>query len=384
VALISGLIGARPVASGDFRLVISGFWLQAAPPLLNALALVLALSFRRNRAVLVLIVLTLAALALSSVGESAGEPTRSAVAMRMFAPWLFLAAAAMPERGLLAARNLVLFLLIALAVWLTLGAPVAQWTRLSALLPFGVLPWSAGSIAAGLTIAAACVCAIRWVLRATPIEGGLAVVLTCVGIAFLPVVHVDTTRLLLACAGVIALIAVVYSSYRMAFVDALSGLPNRRALDETLSQLSGNYAVAMVDIDHFKKFNDAHGHDAGDRVLKSVAQSLRRTRGAHAFRYGGEEFCLLFTGTRSRNASEACENSRERIENERVRIRSTPSARRRVQAVKRNALSDVRVTVSIGVAERDAQTRAPLEVLKIADQALYRAKSKGRNRVVKA
>ncbi|HEX6833664.1 MAG TPA: GGDEF domain-containing protein, partial [Rudaea sp.] len=160
--------------------------------------------------------------------------------------------------------------------------------------------------------------------------------------------------------------------------------PNRRALDETLARLAGSYAVAMVDIDFFKKFNDSHGHDAGDRVLKAVAQSLRRTRGGRAFRYGGEEFCLLFTGLRSRHAGEACEATRERIENERVRIRSAPGQKRRVQAVKRNALSDARVTVSIGIAERDAQTRSPLDVLKNADQALYRAKAKGRNRVVKA
>src|SRR5262249_12711732 len=144
------------------------------------------------------------------------------------------------------------------------------------------------------------------------------------------------------------------------------------------------YAIAMVDIDHFKQFNDSHGHDAGDRVLKAVGQSLRRTRGGRAFRFGGEEFCILFNGARSRSAAEACEQARERIENERVRIRSAPATRKRVQAVKRSAQSDVRVTVSVGLAERDAQTRAPHEVLKAADQALYKAKAKGRNRVVKS
>ena len=378
----SGLIRMRR-AIGESRLVTSVSWLPLAAPLLNALALVLALAFRRNRAVLALIVLTLVAAALSSAVDPI-EPSRPQSAMRMFAPWLLLVIAAMPERGLLAIRNLIVFLAIALAVWLTIAAPVASWSRLSALLPFGVLPWSAGAIAAALTFTGACICVVRWILRGTPIEGGLAIVLACAGIALLPIARVDVSRTALLAAGATAVIAVVYSSYRMAFIDALSGLPNRRALDETLTRLSGAYAIAMVDIDHFKKFNDAHGHDSGDRVLKTVAQSLRRTHGAQAFRYGGEEFCLLFTGARSRTASESCETTRDKIENERVRIRSVPTSRQRVQAVKRNALSDVRVTVSIGIAERDAQTRAPQDVLKNADQALYRAKTKGRNRVVKA
>jgi diguanylate cyclase (GGDEF)-like protein len=159
-------------------------------------------------------------------------------------------------------------------------------------------------------------------------------------------------------------------------------LPNRRALDETLAQLSGDYAIAMVDIDHFKLFNDTHGHAAGDRVLQAVAQQLRRERRGRAFRYGGEEFCLLFIGSRYRDAAQMCDETRARIEAMRVRIRSAPAKPKRGQSGARTDAGEVKVTASIGVAYRDEQTRFPSEVIKAADQALYRAKAKGRNRVV--
>lgn len=356
-------------------------WPAWMAPLLNGMALLLAMGFRRNRAVLVLIVLTFSSLALAGVALPHAQ-LRGADAARMFAPWLLLAAAAMPERGLLARRNLALLLALTLAVWLTIAASDRLWPGLRNALPFGLLPWRAGALAAGLTFAAAFVCLLRWVLSGVPMEAGLCIVLGLAALALLPDMGVSEIRMALALAGASALLAVLYASYRMAFVDALSGLPNRRALDETLSRLSGDYALAMVDVDHFKNFNDTHGHDAGDRVLQSVAAELRRERRGRAFRYGGEEFCLLFAGARSRDAVRMCDETRRRVEKMRVRIRPAPTKPRRGQAVRRVEAVDTKVTVSIGVARRDADTRAVSEVLKGADEALYRAKSRGRNRVV--
>jgi diguanylate cyclase (GGDEF)-like protein len=357
------------------------FWPPLAAPLLNGIAVLLALGFHRNRAALVLAILTFSSLAVAGV-VAAEQVDRGADAARMFAPWLLLAAAAMPERGLLARRNLVLLLLLAVATWLTLAAPAHVWPGLRGALPFGLLPWSAGAVAAGLTFAAAALCVLRWVLHGAPMEAGLGIVLALTGLALLPTMHLDGMRAALGLAGVGALFAVLYASYRMAFVDALSGLPNRRALDEALARLSGSYALAMADVDHFKLFNDTHGHAAGDRALQAVAQQLRRTRSGRAFRYGGEEFCLLFSGARSRGAAKACEEARARVAAMRVRVRSEPSTPRGGQAIKRVDAGEVQVTISIGLAARDAQTRLASEVLKAADQALYRAKAKGRNRVV--
>ena len=356
------------------------FWPGWAAPLLNGIALLLALGFRRNRAVLVLAVLLFSSLAVA--GVLAAEPgARGVDAARMFAPWLLLAVAALPERGPLARRNLVLLLLLLVATWLTFDAPDHVWSGLRGVLPFGVLHWSAGALAAALTFCAAALCVLRWVLNGAPMEAGLGIVLGLAAFALLPSMRSDGSSTAFAFAGMCALFAVLYASYRMAFMDALSGLPNRRALDETLAQLSGDYAIAMVDVDHFKLFNDSHGHAAGDRVLQAVAQQLRRERRGRAFRYGGEEFCLLFTGSRHRDAAAMCEDTRARIEAARVRIRSAPTKAKRSQSA-RAETSEVKVTASIGVAFRDAQTRFPSDVLKAADQALYRAKAKGRNRVV--
>jgi len=376
----SRVVPDRRVATGTGRDRVMEPLPAALAPLANLLALLLALAFRRNRAVMLLLVSTFGAAVLA--GYPAGIAARTD-AVPMFAPWLLLAIAAMPERGLLARRNLLVLFALCVAVWLTLGAPAHVWASLQRALPFGALPWSAGAIASGMTGAAAALCAARWAMRDAPIEAGLALMLAAVAIALWPSARGPIAGFALAGAGIVAVLAVLYASYRMAFIDTLSGLPNRRALDEALARLSGDYAVAMIDIDHFKRFNDTHGHAAGDLVLKSVASQLRTIRGGRAFRFGGEEFCVLF-GAAHAQAAEACEAARRRVEQARVRIRSAPNPRRRTQAVRRNEASDVRVTISIGLAERDAAARSAGDVLKVADQALYRAKAGGRNGIVVA
>lgn len=358
----------------------SAFWPGMAAPLINGIALLLALGFHRNRAAVVLTLLSFAALALSGLGEPQLE-VRGADAIRMFLPWLLLLAAAMPERRLLARRNLFLIGLLAIAVWLTLLSPPHIWSILRDVFPLGWLAWNSGLIAASLVLIAAVLCLWRWVSQRRPMEFSLGLVLLVSGIALLPQVsNVAGSGLLILC-GAIALVSILYSSYRMAFVDGLAGLPNRRALDEALTRLSGEFALAMVDVDHFKVFNDRHGHAAGDRALIAVAGQLKTTRGCEAFRYGGEEFCLLFTGARVRQAKEVCEDLRMRVAAMRIPIRSE-AGRSGTKSSKRRASGEVKVTVSLGLASRSERTRAPADVLKAADKSLYAAKAQGRNRVV--
>ncbi|OJY94551.1 MAG: hypothetical protein BGP25_06090 [Lysobacterales bacterium 63-13] len=356
------------------------FWPTLAAPLLNGIALLLALGFRRNRAFMILAIMTCAALGLAGFG-SALLAERGIEAFRMFAPCLLLAAAVMPERRLLAKRNLLLLGLLALAIVLTLSAPAHVWPGLRDAFPLGWLPWRSGSVAAGIVFAAALVCVLRWAVLRSPMEAALALMLLFVAIALLPMTRKAGASEFLAISGALAIAAILFASYRMAFVDGLAGLPNRRALDEELARLSGNFALAMVDVDHFKKFNDQHGHAAGDRALKAVADQLRTTRGANAYRYGGEEFCLLFTGLRVAQASDTCEDLRQRIAAMRVPIR-VGVGRKDAQAGKRKDSGAVKITVSIGLAERADDLRVPSEVLKAADKALYAAKAKGRNRVI--
>jgi two-component system cell cycle response regulator len=152
-----------------------------------------------------------------------------------------------------------------------------------------------------------------------------------------------------------------------AVTDALTGVANRRAFDERLTQLAGPDAAAglallLVDIDHFKSVNDVHGHQVGDQVLQAVALALAGTvpPGGVVARFGGEEFAVLLPGTDESGAYAAGEAAREAIA-----ARSDP----------------IPVTASVGVAAVPAGRADPQALVAAADAGLYRAKQTGRNRV---
>ena len=161
--------------------------------------------------------------------------------------------------------------------------------------------------------------------------------------------------------------------------DPLTGLGNRRALEEDLDQLEARvrryghrYCMAVIDIDHFKSYNDTYGHQAGDEVLQAVAAQLKaHTRGGdEVYRYGGEEFLCIFP--EQSLATGALAVQRMRIGLERLAI---PHA---------DGPTDM-LTFSAGLAMLDPDhPRSTSEVLKEADEALYSAKELGRNRIVEA
>ncbi len=185
-------------------------------------------------------------------------------------------------------------------------------------------------------------------------------------------------------AALILLVAVVESSYSMAYRDELTSLPARRALNEEFLKLGRHYTVAMVDIDHFKKFNDRHGHDVGDQVLRMVASCLGRVGGGgRAFRYGGEEFTIIFPGKDVDEALPHLENVRKSVAaaSFTIRGRKRPSSKPEQPVKSRGKSKKVNVRVSIGLAERSYHYPQPKDVVKAADKALYRAKKQGRNRV---
>jgi GGDEF domain-containing protein len=176
----------------------------------------------------------------------------------------------------------------------------------------------------------------------------------------------------------------------MAFRDALTGLPNRRALEDQLRALEAPYAVAMVDIDHFKKFNDTHGHDIGDQVLRLVAARLAEVGGGgRAFRYGGEEFTVLFRGQHVADMLPHLEATRAAVEAYKMAVRGEDRPKDKKEGSKRRTEKPdpdrtdllLSVTVSIGAAEPGRRLKTPAEVVKGADEALYRAKERGRNQV---
>jgi diguanylate cyclase (GGDEF)-like protein len=188
------------------------------------------------------------------------------------------------------------------------------------------------------------------------------------------------------------LTAVVQESYRLAFIDELTGLPGRRALMHDLQAMNGRYTVAMLDVDHFKKFNDTYGHDVGDQVLKMVASRMMRvTGGGRAFRYGGEEFTVLFPRKNVATAAVHLDRLREAIAQSSFRLRDDQrpeekpvGVKAKLEAKKKSGKGRddgiVSVTISIGAHEREPDE--PFDAaLKASDQALYRAKDGGRNRV---
>ena len=187
-------------------------------------------------------------------------------------------------------------------------------------------------------------------------------------------------------AGAILVVALLQESHQLAFSDELTGLPGRRALEERMRGLGQRYSVAMVDVDHFKSFNDTHGHDVGDQVLKLVAGRLAQVGGGGiAYRYGGEEFSVLFPDCGRSEALHHLKLLRSAIEHYQMAVRGEDRPKNPEKAAKlrgsKSAQQKLSVTVSIGVAARGGELRTPAQVLKAADQALYRAKQAGRNRV---
>ncbi|WP_297428264.1 GGDEF domain-containing protein [Clostridium sp.] len=185
----------------------------------------------------------------------------------------------------------------------------------------------------------------------------------------------------LSAAGLILIISVIEDSYSMAYLDELTGIPSRRALREDLMKLGNKYVIAMLDIDFFKKFNDKYGHDVGDDVLKLVASNLTQvTGGGKAYRYGGEEFTILFPSKSINDVIPHLENLREQVSKSGYTRKSTKSKNSKT---KQGNSSQLFVTISIGACEKSNKYKDASDVIKGADKALYRSKKRGRNCVSK-
>jgi len=192
-----------------------------------------------------------------------------------------------------------------------------------------------------------------------------------------------TVHLVLGASEFLLLLSLMEDSYRLAFIDQLTELPGRRALDEMLRNLGDTYALAMVDIDHFKKFNDRWGHATGDQALRMVARKLACVRGSgRAFRYGGEEFTIVFPGVKPEDARPHLEEIRQAVAEEPFGIRSPGRPTKKGASRPSSSGKKVHITVSIGLSGPTKSRTESRDVLKAADKALYRAKKSGRNRVV--
>jgi diguanylate cyclase (GGDEF)-like protein len=373
-----------------------------------ATGMLLAWRFHSSRVLLALVVLLLSATALRFFSGPQQAPFTGRIAFEAIAfllPLNLLLLGRLPERGLavpvVASRVLIIFLQgVFVAVLCRPGQQSGfavfnhpalnpswfYWTRIPqpALLVF--------IVAAGFLL-------LRSLEIPKPVESGFVwallssfLALRSGGVGRVPTAYVATAALLL-------LIAIIETSYSMAYHDELTGLPARRAFNHALLALEDRYAIAIVDIDHFKQFNDTYGHDTGDQVLRLVAAKLAQVKGGgKPFRCGGEEFAIVFPGMSLQEALQYAEDVRTSVENSPFQIRGADrrykprKTDRRRAAVRKGRISRavspvgtrrraLSVTVSIGVAEPTAKSRDTSQVIAAADRALYLAKANGRNRV---
>jgi diguanylate cyclase (GGDEF)-like protein len=186
-------------------------------------------------------------------------------------------------------------------------------------------------------------------------------------------------------AGLVLVIAVLETSYSMAYHDELTQLPSRRALNEDLLKLGDSYTIAMLDVDHFKNFNDTYGHEAGDQALRMVASRLAHvTGGGKAYRYGGEEFAVIFPGKPAEEAFTYLDRMRRWIEQSTFIVRGQDRRKSGKGKKSRHGKTETNVTISVGIAARNGTSVTVDQVMRSADKALYKAKAKGRNCTVVA
>jgi len=330
-----------------------------------------------------------------TLGTWVTESTMVRLAMVILLPLNFSFLAVSKERGLMTFDGLLRLGIVAaqpfILIWIakingpSWGAPLAWSGGIGAA---AGLPWIAQlSFAIGTFTVVTLVFA-----RRTKVEQGLlwALVAMFLGLSRLaPGPEGAASNALFfysGTAGLILLFAVLEHGYDIAFRDELTGLPGRRAFNNVMEQLGGTYAIAMCDVDHFKQFNDAYGHDVGDQVLKMVAAKLSQVGGGgKAFRYGGEEFLVVFRGRSAREAEPFAESLRRSIADKEFVVRAPDRPRRKPWRAKETEAATaprVKIYISIGIAERSRRHSTAELVLDAADAALYRAKEAGRNRVM--
>ncbi len=408
-------------------LVNSSFFVQIGPSLgfyyggVFAAGLLLAWRFNSSRVLFSLISLLLAHLAVDFYSASQGTPAQGPFVVTasggtaillaaLLIPLNFIAFAAMRERGLVIAGIAPRFglLLLESVIFAVLcrpeNNPVSPHRTVADKIPL----WILLSFVAAIAFFIWCFFKTR-----KPIEPGFvwATFAVLIWLEFAPagrpsLAYVATAALILAA-------SLIETSYVLAYHDELTGIRGRRAFNECLLSLDQQYAIAIVDIDHFKKFNDTYGHNVGDQVLCMVAARLSKVGGdGQAFRCGGEEFAIVFRNTSAKEAFDHLNALRQGIEKSAFQVRGSDRRAERIAATRRDGREDSRndlrtretdrrrsskrkatfttknppsdyllVTVSIGVAEPSTRYRQPEQVIQAVDQALYRAKHKGRNRV---
>jgi len=304
-----------------------------------------------------------------------------------FLPLLLLVLTVIPDRGIISVRAIpshaLLLLVIAFSIFVATTSPGwVGYILLSDWVPAHYFDWT-GLSQSALIISAIALnyMLVLCILKPSPhMSAGFGVLIMLIAQMHFGD-HSGSLDVFSSTALLMCLYAIMQESWRMAYLDELTGLPARRALREKFQKIGGLYTVAMLDVDHFKKFNDNYGHDTGDAVLRMIASKMNKVSGGGlSYRYGGEEFSIVFTGKKMSEARPYLEDLRQAIERSAFVINRLSRRINDEKTLPRKSHS-VRVTASIGVADSNGTETSPWDVLKMADKALYRAKKNGRNRV---
>lgn len=354
-----------------------------------------SLAFRRGRVLFALLSLAIAYASFRFFLQSGQDDfVAYAVfsALCVFVPFNLGALSLIKERGIFNQHGLqrlvVIALQVAFAAWVVLSrnATTVEWayrplveTALFAASPVPQLGLAVTALSFVTSLA-------TWFITRSAINLGFTGATAAFGLAAHGITTPNMFAAFVTAAALILIIAVLQDTFRMAFRDELTGLPSRRALNERLAGLGRSYTVAMLDVDHFKSLNDNYGHDVGDQVLKMVATQLTHVGGGGiAYRYGGEEFTVLFPGKSIDQALPHLEALRQDIAIYKLALRESDRPVQTKSGKKRRGRRDTdksaSVTISIGVAERNERLATPDDVVQVADTALYRAKHKGRNQI---
>jgi diguanylate cyclase (GGDEF)-like protein len=365
------------------RSQIAASLLPAYPLAVFAAGTLLAWRFRRWRIMVMILMLAAAERTLHAVlttGAPAARVIAAATALGL--PLNITLLAWLPDRG---PRGVFAWSAVVVAVEALVVALLTQpeAAPLATLLARPLEAWrSLPAMAAVLFVLALALAAVRAVRRPQPIECGIlwALVAALLGSG---AGRASDASIALAGAGLVMLVSLVETSHAIAYVDETTGLPGRRALVEALARVEGVYTLGMADIDHFKKFNDTYGHHVGDQLLRMIGARLAEVGGGgRAFRYGGEEFALIFPGSTLQEAVPHLETLRRSIEATGFALRGADRPRRKGNGGRGGSpVRRVSVSVSIGAAEAGRRAARAGEVLDAADAALYRAKRAGRNRI---
>lgn len=357
-------------------------------------ALVLSAIFNRSRLFFAVLMLALSDRALMSLAPALSSmQSRQALfdVITLLLPLNLIVLSFVRDRGIVSpnGRRRIAFLAgqIAIVVIVLLVPSVqllAEHAIHNAIVPHQYSEWSHLSQPALLVFAVSAILMLIYLLhRRQPAESGLfwTLIAAFAGLDHAAAAH--STSIYFAAAGLVLSIAVLETSYSMAYRDELTQLPSRRALNEGLLKLGDSYTLAMVDVDHFKSFNDTYGHAIGDQALQMIASRLASVSGGgRAYRYGGEEFAVVFPNRSLDEAYPSLEGLRKAIEHSKFMVRGRDrrrSTKGRRREKSRSSKKRVPLTVSIGVSSANGQPFKADEVLRAADKALYRAKNNGRN-----